>query len=218
MLAVAMLLTACAGPWESAPNHLDAASWRVTVPDGWMHLHMPQAHMLSQNGPYLEYILIESRPLTQGFRYTRQAFTADMLPHEAAQLVVDSLTSDPHIRNFRLLASEPASVAGRSGFRLTYRYRDKHDVDTQTVYYGVLLSDRFFNIRYTAARRCYFDLGWPVFTKVFNSLRFASDRIAQPSIDLFTEPVAAPRQCGTGLLASETSGPPCTPGGMHPDF
>lgn len=183
-----------------------------------MHLRMPDGHMLSQNGPYLEYILIQWRPLDQRFRYTRQEFAVDMLPHEAAQLIIDSLVSDPHLHNFRLLASEPASVDGFPGFRLTYRYRDKHNVETQTVYYGVLLPDRFFSMRFTAARRYYFDHGWPVFAEVLSSVRFASERIARPTIDLFTEPATVSQQCKTGLLASETGRSACDPPVMGQDF
>ena len=85
---------------------------------------MPESEMLSKNGPYLEYILIQSRPLTQKFRFTKQELNPGMLPHEVAGLIHDNLRSDPLIRNFHLLTSEPAMVAGRTGFKLTYSYRD----------------------------------------------------------------------------------------------
>ena len=141
-----------------------------------MRLSTPDSEMLSKNGPYLEYILIQSRPLTQGFRYTRQRLTADMLPHEAAQLIIDSLKSDPLIRGFRLLASEPAIVAGEPAFKLTFTYRDKNDVEAQTIYYGVVLADMFFNVRYTAARRYYFAQELSTFSSVLSSLQFLPQR------------------------------------------
>ena len=112
-LACALLMSACAGPWKTAPDRLGSTTWTITPPLGWMHLSMPDAEMLSKNGPYLEYILIQSRPLATRFRYTDQDLTVDMLPHEAAQLIIDNLRSDPIIRGFRLLTSEPAMVAGR---------------------------------------------------------------------------------------------------------
>ncbi len=131
--------------------------------------------MLSKDGPYLEYILIQSRPLAQGFRFTRQKLDPDMLPHEAAQLITDNMRSDPMIRQWRLLASEPAMVGGHSGFRLTYSYQDPNGVTTKTIYYGVILSNQFFNLRYTAAQRYYFDKELPAFNQVVDSLRFAVD-------------------------------------------
>ena len=175
-LATAMLLltTACAGPWKTVPADLSAPQWSITTPQGWMHLSMPESEMLSKNGPYLEYILIQARPLTQRFRFTRQALNPGMLPHEAADLILDNLRSDPLVRNFRLLSSEPATVAGRSGFKLTYSFSDKHGVTTKTIYYGALLTDQFFNIRYTAAQRFYFDKELPTFNNVVSSLQLVS--------------------------------------------
>ena len=131
--------------------------------------------MLSKDGPYLEYILIQSRPLAQGFRFTRQKLDPDMLPHEAAQLITDNMRSDPMIRQWRLLASEPATVGGHAGFRLTYSYQDPNGVTTKTIYYGVILSNQFFNLRYTAAQRYYFDKELPAFNQVVDSLRFVVD-------------------------------------------
>lgn len=177
-VAAMLLLTACAGPWKTVPADLSAPQWSITPPKGWMHLSMPESQMLSKNGPYLEYILIQSRPLTQGFRFTRQELNTGMLPHEAAGLILDNLRSDPLIGSFQLLSSEPATVAGRSGFKLTYSYRDQVGVETKTIYYGAILTDQFFNIRYTAAQRYYFDKELPAFNEVLSSLRLVPDWIS----------------------------------------
>ena len=172
-VAVALVLTtACAGPWKTVPDKLSALQWSVTTPPGWMHLSQSDSEMLSKNGPYLEFIMIQSRSLTKGFRNTRQALNPAMLPHEGAELIIDNLRSDPHIQGFRMLASEPAMIAGRAGFKLTYSYMDQHGVALKTIYYGVISPDRFFNIRYTAAQRYYFDKELPAFTQVLTSLRF----------------------------------------------
>lgn len=169
-----MLTTACAGPWKTVPDNLGASRWSITTPPGWMHLSMPDSEMLSKNGPYLEFIMIQSRPYTKGFRFTKQELNLGMLPHEAAELIIDNLRSDPLIRNFRLLASKPEMIGGRAGFKLTYSYRDKHGVVLKTIYYGVLLPAQFFNMRYTAAQRYYFEKELPAFNDVLGSLRFVS--------------------------------------------
>jgi len=174
---VLMLTTGCAGPWKTVPDNLGAHRWSITTPQGWMHLSMPDSEMLSKDGPYLEFIMIQSQPLTKGFRFTKQELNLDMLPHEAAELIIDNLRSDPHIRNFQLLASEPEIIGGRSGFKLTYSYRDQHGVVLKTIYCGVLLPDQFFNIRYTAAQRYYFDTELPTFTNVLGSLQLGSGLI-----------------------------------------
>ena len=62
MIAVVML-TACAGAWRPIQGDLTAPQWSLSAPEGWMHLSMPESEMLTKNGPYLEYMLIQSRPL-----------------------------------------------------------------------------------------------------------------------------------------------------------
>ncbi len=169
-VVAAVLLAACAAPWRSAPASLSGPQWLIRPPQGWMHLAMPQTDMFSRNGPYLEYILVQSRPLTQGFRSTRQKLSADMLPHEAAQVIVDSMRRDPRIRRFQLLESQPATVGGRSGFKVTYCYRDAHDVAIKAVYVGVIVENRFIALRYTATQRHYFDAQVSAFNQVVDSL------------------------------------------------
>lgn len=172
-LLTAALLIGCAGPWAAAPGRLDRTDWQVTPPPGWMHLETANGDMFSQDGPYLSYLLIQARSLTTPFHYTRRILRADMLPHEAARLISDNLALDPHIRGFELLESRPATLAGHAGFVLTYQYLDPHGVRVKTIYYGVILKDRFFNLRYTAASRCYFDKDRPVLTAVIDTLRLS---------------------------------------------
>jgi hypothetical protein len=174
-IVVTPILSGCAGPWASAPNPLSASRWSITPPDGWMCLHTPESDMLSKDGPYLEYILVQARPLEQGFRFTKQKISPDMLPDEVAALITDSMRADPIIRAFRLLSSEPAMLGGHPGFKLTYRYQDQNDVAVMAIYYGVVVNDVFFNLRYTAARRYYFDSRLPAFNRVVDSLRFVPD-------------------------------------------
>jgi hypothetical protein len=170
-MVVALMLTACAGPWKAAPNQLCGPQWSIRPPEGWMQLNTQESMMLSKDGPYLAYVLIQSRPVDQGFRYTKQKLSPDMLPHEAVQLITDNLHSDPLIRQFNLLASQPAMVAGHAGFRLTYSYQDQLGVAVKTLYYGVILDELYFNLRYTATQRHYFDEELPAFNQLLDSLQ-----------------------------------------------
>jgi len=174
-IAVALMLAACASPWQTAPDQLKAPNWVIRSPEGWMHLSTSKSEMLSKDGPYLEYILIQSKSLSQGFRYTNQRIDPGMLPNEAAQLIVDNMRFDPMIRQFRLLADEPVMVDGHAGFKLTYSYRDQNGVVLNTIYYGVVLPNLFINLRYTAAQRYYFEKELPAFDEALQSLRFVSN-------------------------------------------
>ena len=168
-------LSACATSWKPAQGVLQNAVWRIEVPEGWMRLTSPAYIMLSKDGPYLEYILVQDRPLSAGFSYSRQYLKQDMLPHEMAQVVIDSLLADPHIRDFQLLVNTPAILGGHAGFRLVYTFQDDQGVDMKTVYYGTALAHSFMNVRYTAAQRHYFDAGLKTFEQVIASLRLFPD-------------------------------------------
>ncbi len=183
------MLSGCAGVWEQAPGQWNSPMWSLTPPDGWMHLSTVDSDMFSKDGPYLEYILVQSRPLDQAFRYTRQKLSARMLPHEAARLIIDNMRSDRFIHHFRLLSCEPAMVGGYSGFKLTYTYRDQMGVAIQSLYYGVILRDMYFHLRYSAAQRYYFESHLPAFERAMQSLRFVSD----------------PKPMATGSQASQTA-------------
>ena len=139
-----------------------------------MRFSTPAYEMVSKDGPYLQYILVESRSLERAFRFTRRKMRSDLLPHEAALIIVDNLRCDPQIKGFKLLANEPSLVGGKMGFRLVYSYVDRQGIDIQSIYYGVVLPDRFFNLRYAAAKRYYFDKDFATFKQVYQSVQLAA--------------------------------------------
>lgn len=171
-IAMVPALISCAAVWQPAPATLQSPHWSLKTPEGWMRLTTPGYEMLSVDGPYLQYIFIQQQPYSRGLAHTRRKMNAAMLPHEAAQLVEDALKSDPQIRSFKRLSSQPAIVGGKPGFRITYTYLDHQGVAIRTIYYGALLVDSFFNIRYTAAQRHYFARYLSEFEQLMESLRF----------------------------------------------
>ncbi len=140
-----------------------------------MRLTTPNFDMISYDGPYLQYVFIQEQPLGHGLRNTRQKITPGMLPHEAAAVITDTLKSDPRIRNFNLVKSGPVKVGGKLGFHMTYTYTDDQGVDIRCDYYGVILKKSFFNIRYTAAQRHYYQKDVRTFEQMLSSLRFVNE-------------------------------------------
>lgn len=139
-----------------------------------MRMRTPDYEMLSKDGPYLQYVLIQARPVDHSFRFTRRKLDHGMFPHEAAQVVVDSLSSDPKIKQFSLIGNEPVTLDRALGFRLEYAYIDSQGVDIQTVYYGAIAGHLFVNLRYSAAKRHYFEKDLAEFEQIRRSLRFES--------------------------------------------
>jgi hypothetical protein len=173
LLVAGMLITACA-PWQPAPSRVSAPHWSLEVPNGWMRLRTPEYEMFSKDGPYLQFILIQTRSLDQPFRFTRQRLASDLLPHEAAQVIISNLRSDPQIKNFTLVSNTPAALGAEIGFRLEYTYIDPQGVENRGIYYGVRMTDVFVNLQYTAAKRYYFNKDAPAFEQVRQSVRLFS--------------------------------------------
>jgi hypothetical protein len=174
-LGAAMLfLAGCASLWQPAPEQLVVGACSFSPPHGWMRLSTPSYEMFSKDGPYLQYIFVQQRPLNQPFRHTRQVLNRTLLPNEAAEIVVDSLKSDPKIAGFELISSQPAILAGRPGFKLLYTHKDQQGVTVQSLYFGVAFEKSFLNLRYTAAQRYYFDKNFKEFEQMIKSLHLSS--------------------------------------------
>jgi hypothetical protein len=172
---LALLVGGCASVWQASPSVLQSQHWSLNVPDGWMRFTTPTYDMLSKDGPYLQYLFVQERPFSQPLGHTKRKLDSSLLPHEAAEIIVDNLKSDPQIRRFTLLSSEPAEVDGKMGFRLEYSHLDQQGAEIQSIYYGVILTRTFFNLRYTAARRYYFQKYLDEFEQMRRSLRLSAD-------------------------------------------
>ncbi|MDA8141509.1 MAG: hypothetical protein M0036_22935 [Desulfobacteraceae bacterium] len=172
LIVIFFFCNGCASLWQPVHGTLSAAHWSVQVPDGWMRLTTPTYEMLSKDGPYLQYILIQERPISEGFHATGQKMDTQMLPNELAQVVIDTIQVDRQIRDLYVLSAVPAMIGGRQGFKLIYTYLDQNSVEMKTIHYGALFPPYYFNLRYTAAARHYFDADENTFEQVAGSMRF----------------------------------------------
>ena len=91
LCAAAILLAGCATLWQPVPDQLNVGTVSFRPPSGWMRLSTPSYDMFSKDGPYLQYIFVQERPLNQAFRHTRRVLNRTLLPSEAAEVVIDNL-------------------------------------------------------------------------------------------------------------------------------
>ena len=94
-----------------------------------------------------------------------------MLPQEAAQVIVDEISCDQSVLDFQVKENTPARVNEYEGFRLRFTHKNRDGLTFKTVYYGFLIGDRFYSVRYNAAKRYYFDKDRATFEEVLQSLR-----------------------------------------------
>ena len=143
-----------------------------------MRLDTDDYLLMSEDGPFLQYVMIQGRPLDRSFRHTRKKFREAMLPEEAAEVLIDEIGSDPSVLNFEIVENIPATISGLEGFRLVFKYRTRDGLKLKTLYYGLLAGDRFYGIRYTAAERYYFTKDLRTFGKILGSFRLNDVQIA----------------------------------------
>ena len=94
-----------------------------------------------------------------------------MLPQEAAGIIIDELASDRFLMNFQLIENAPATVDGHSGFKILFTYKDKKGSEFKTLYYGFISGDSFYNLRYCAAMRHYFEKDIATFEQIISSFQ-----------------------------------------------
>ena len=94
-----------------------------------------------------------------------------MLPLESARVIIDELESDRYIMNFKVVENAPAFIGGHSGFKIVFTYENKKGAEFKTLYYGFINGDSFFNMRYNAVTRHYYDKDIADFKQMLSSFK-----------------------------------------------
>jgi hypothetical protein len=148
---VLLLLTACAPTIRSGLNPLSACGYHVDLPTGWKKVDTDKHLLITRDGAYMQYILVQRFPLDRPFKNTKKTFREDMLPQELAEVVIDEMSSDPFISNLRIMENSPAELKGMHGYRLVFSYATPAGDRHQTVYYGFKKGRWYYSIRYDAS-------------------------------------------------------------------
>jgi hypothetical protein len=161
---------ACAHTYNNVSQPV-SYSFTIEIPEGWRKIDNNQYLFLTKENPFLQYVMVQNRPISRSFRNTKKKILKEMLPEEAAQIIIDEIASDENILNFNLLANEPAEIQEYGGFKILFTYSDKKGFRFKTLYYGFIKEDTFFNLRYTAAEQNYFQQDIAIFLRILNSFQ-----------------------------------------------
>ena len=171
LLVIFVLFFSCSGGMQNGePNY----HFTVDIPDGWRKVDTNKYFLITKDGAYLQYALIQQRPLDRSFKHTRKKLKRDMLPQEAAGVIIDEIMSDKNILNFKLIQNTPAVIQGNEGFTIVFSYRDQDGTALKTLYYGFIKDGLFYNLRYNAVKKHYFNRDLKTFEKFIASFRLVS--------------------------------------------
>ena len=94
-----------------------------------------------------------------------------MLPQEAAEVILDDISSYQAILNLEVLENIPAEISGFSGFKLVFTYKNEDGLRTKSIFYGFMKGEWFYSIGYNSAAIHYFEKDLETFKEVLKSFK-----------------------------------------------
>ncbi len=171
LICLLFIFSCVSAAQERSLKKLPDADFTVEIPDGWWKPEYISKYLITKDGPFLQYVLIQKRPLDKTFKHTKKKIRSGMLPQEAAGIIIDELASDRYLMNFKVIENAPASIDGHAGFKILFSYQDKKGSPFKTLYYGFISGDSFYNLRYCAAMRHYFEKDIATFEQIISSFK-----------------------------------------------
>ena len=166
------LMTSCASSaYQRSLKDLPDYDFSVDIPKGWWKPEYINKYLITKDGAFKQYVLIQQRPIDRPFKHTRKTINKGMLPQESAGIVIDEIASDRNITNFAVIENTPVVIDGHEGFKILFTYKNKKGAAFKTVYYGFISGTSFYTIRYNAARRHYFQKDITDFNKIVASFK-----------------------------------------------
>lgn len=160
----------CSTPLVGAAEFM-SSHFSVDIPQGWRRVNTSKYLMVTKEGPFLQYVLIQRRPIDRQFKHTKKKIKKGMLPHEAAGIIVDEIAADLRVQDFKVVENTPATIYGHDGFKLLFSYKDTKGSSFRTLYYGFIDGKAFYNLRYNAAKRYYLDKDIKTFERILYSFK-----------------------------------------------
>jgi hypothetical protein len=147
--------------------------YSVDLPQGWMKLTSDKYLLVTRDGALLQNIIIERVGIDEPLEHTKKKLNKNMLTQEAADVVIDNISSDKAVLNLVILENIPVTIDASQGFKILYTYKNKDGLRFKSLYCGFLSGDWLYSIRYTAPERHYFHKDVGTFEKVLNSFRLS---------------------------------------------
>jgi hypothetical protein len=159
-------------------KNLPDNDFAVEIPEGWWKPKHIDKYLITKDGVFLQYVLIQQRPIDRPYRNTKKKLNKGMLPQEAAGVIIDEIASDRRIYNFNVIENAPAIIDGREGFKILFTFKDKKSSSFKTFYYGFISGNSFYNLRYNAVMRHYFEKDITDFEQILSSFKVVKNKAA----------------------------------------
>jgi hypothetical protein len=175
-----LLNLACGGPgpWIKVEGLYESPSqnFSIVVPEGWKKYDTDKYVLITRDDPFLNYVFIQERTIERPFKHTKKKLRRGMLSQEAAEVIIDEISSDQLVIDFEVIQNIPVRISAYEGFKLVFNYRTKDNLSHRTIYYGILTDNYFYNIRYYASGTQHFEKYRDTFEKILNTFKVTEKR------------------------------------------
>lgn len=162
-----LLLSGCAHQMVVGPASLQPAdrSFSLPVPDGWVEIaHDKAAVAITRDGPALELIAAERRPLNEAFKKVRQKLTPQTPPSDLANYWIASMRGQDSA--WRVLENRPARLGGHPAFEVMIERKTRRGLRIRDLTYGCAGEDGVYLLSFEAPYLHFFDSYRPTFERV----------------------------------------------------
>ena len=169
--ALALILYGCS-PWSviGGPYSERSNNFNVNLPTQWKKFNEAKDMLVITNdGLSLNQIRIERKALGKPLTNTKKSLEKNMLPQEAAEVLIDDLVSDFERGNKKVLENSPEMVSGKLGFKIVTQFQTQDGLKKKMTMYGFLNSSSAYVLSYLAPVRHYYDKNYADFEKVKES-------------------------------------------------
>ncbi len=177
LLLTSMLVassTGCAFWTPTKPKPIDHI-WlqlELQIPEGWMVATISEGLFTTYHGLELESIHVRRWDRKVEVKGTGRNLEGDLMPHEIAEISLDSRRLDDGVGGLEVLANAPFEVDGRDCYEIDYRFRGETGLRIRTVEVGCAVDKWMYRFEYRAAEQHYFDARRTEFDALVRSARF----------------------------------------------
>lgn len=174
LTALLVVSSGCVAPtWVTDGASQPASKIGVTadIPRGWARYTPDRDLVMTRDGFILETIRISRFPYGTKLPNSDRSLSRALDEHEAAQVVIDSLSADQTRHNLTIADNRPVTIDGRPGFRIEVVFRTAEGLTMRETLYVALVDDSYVIARYSAPDRHYHELHRSAFEQVVGSLK-----------------------------------------------
>ena len=147
------------------------SDYSVELPLGWVKFtDSSSGTFITRDGPALNAIFITRQPHDVKLPRTKRTTSADMLPHELAELALADWKSNDATANLEVVSNTPVTLGGQPAVRLHIRYKNERGLPIERVMIGMVDAKGRLTLQYEAPGIVYFQRSLPDFEAIAASV------------------------------------------------